>query len=91
MDMMFLCGSSTESVHRSAAEQMEIEIDIGDRRRNGMAASLEAFLGGKIGVDVGLWRCAWIVSMVGGAVLLIVTLSECPIIYYLCSLRRGRH
>ena len=48
--------------------EIEIEIDIGDRRRNGMAASWDAFFGGKIGIDVGSWRCVWIAPMVGGAV-----------------------
>ena len=73
------------------AEQIEIEIDIGDRRRNGMDASLEAFFGGKIGVVVGSWRCAWIAPMDGGVVSVIVALSGCLISHYLCSLRRGRH
>ena len=50
------------------AEQIEIEIDIGNRRRNGMAASLEALFGGTIVIDVDPWRCAWIAPIVGGAV-----------------------
>ena len=56
-----------------------------------MAASLGAYFGGKIGVDVGSWRCAWIAAMVGGVGSAIVALSGCPITHYLCSLRRGRH